>query len=97
MKINSKEELDKLTVPQLEHIYTAMLNEASFDPSAHNDEQAKEEVLRNLSLAKETLAEWERRIASWIQDGRPSEEDEDATEALEVAKRGVENLVDWQY
>jgi hypothetical protein len=96
MKINSQEEIDKLTGHQLEHIYTAMLNEASFDPSAHNDEQAKAEAMKNLAEAKETILQWERILNAWVHMGKEGL-DEDELGQLEWAKRGVENLVDWQY
>lgn len=93
MKINSREDLDKLTV---ESIYTAMLNEADFDPSAHNDEQAKADAMNNLAGAKATMEEFERILNAWVHMGKEGLSEDDLGQ-IEWAKRGVENLVDWQY
>ena len=66
--------------------------EGYFDPSEHNDKQAKEAALAHLKTAKEVLGEWESVINSWVHMGKDGL-DENALEHIEVARRGVEDIV----
>jgi hypothetical protein len=81
-------------IDTLNKLYSETIIEESdyFDPSAHNEEQAKNELELQLEIARKVMDGWIALVENWLSGYRP--EDERDIEALEAAKTGIKTVAE---